>query len=137
MRRRTPRACPEFLTVSRPGEPPSHEDDHGSPGGHQRACHRSAGTCREPLSDLRGTPRVPTPLSGFAHDLIIDVANVARDSRPPAGGSGRGLIGLRERIAIYGGSLEAGPRPGGGWRVRATVPLDPAAEPVSLEGIPA
>jgi signal transduction histidine kinase len=71
------------------------------------------------------------------HDLIIDVANVARDSRPSDGGSGRGLIGLRERVAIYGGSLEAGPRPGGGWRVRATIPLDPAAEPVSLEGIPA
>jgi signal transduction histidine kinase len=69
-----------------------------------------------------------------AHDLIIDVSNVAGDSGPSAGGTGRGLIGLRERIAIYGGSLEVGPRPGGGWRVRATIPLDPAGEPVPLEG---
>jgi signal transduction histidine kinase len=72
-----------------------------------------------------------------AHDLIIDVSNVAGDSGPSASGTGRGLIGLRERIAIYGGSLEAGPRPGGGWRLRATIPLDPAAEPVFIEGVPA
>jgi signal transduction histidine kinase len=72
-----------------------------------------------------------------AHDLVIDVSNVVGGSGSSAGGTGRGLIGLRERIAIYGGSLEVGPRPGGGWRLRATIPLDPAAEPVSLEGAPA
>ena len=72
-----------------------------------------------------------------AHDLIIDVSNVAGDSGSSANGTGRGLIGLRERIAIYGGSLAAGPRPGGGWRVRATIPLEPAAEPVCIEGVPA
>jgi signal transduction histidine kinase len=74
-----------------------------------------------------------------AHDLIIDVSNVAGSSGPSAGGSGRGLIGLRERIAIYGGALEVGPRPGGGWRVRATIPLEQAGAPalVSFEGAPA
>jgi signal transduction histidine kinase len=47
--------------------------------------------------------------------------------QPPAPG-GRGLIGLRERIAIYRGELDAGPRPAGGWQVRAKIPLEPVAD---------
>ncbi|MBO0802935.1 MAG: sensor histidine kinase [Nocardiopsaceae bacterium] len=39
---------------------------------------------------------------------------------------GHGIIGMRERAALCGGSLEAGPVPGGGFRVTATLPLHPA-----------
>ncbi|WP_349258281.1 sensor histidine kinase [Stackebrandtia sp.] len=47
---------------------------------------------------------------------------------PPVGGAdrgaGRGLMGLRERVAVYGGDLDARGRLGGGWRVRARIPLE-------------
>jgi signal transduction histidine kinase len=42
-------------------------------------------------------------------------------------GSGNGLRGMRERAAAVGGSLEAGPRAGGGWQVTASLPVDHAA----------
>ncbi|MFH8445592.1 sensor histidine kinase [Streptomyces sp. NPDC018026] len=41
-----------------------------------------------------------------------------------AEGNGRGLIGLRERLAVYGGTLHTGKRPRGGYRIRAVVPLE-------------
>jgi signal transduction histidine kinase len=41
-------------------------------------------------------------------------------------GAGRGLIGLRERVGVYGGDLDARRRLGGGYRVRARIPLERA-----------
>jgi len=60
-------------------------------------------------------------------DLVIEVTN---DAPPPGtlpgagGGSGTGLLGLAERLRLYGGTLETGRRVGGGFRVRARMPLD-------------
>ncbi|MFF0449242.1 histidine kinase [Streptomyces sp. NPDC004609] len=47
-------------------------------------------------------------------------AGAAGDHTPPA--EGRGVTGMRERAALYDGTLESGPLPGGGWRVRLRLP---------------
>jgi signal transduction histidine kinase len=56
----------------------------------------------------------------------VDDDGAGAAGRRPSGG-GHGLLGLRERVAALGGRLQAGPRPGGGFRVVATIPLDGAA----------
>jgi len=57
-------------------------------------------------------------------DIVVEVADAgaAGPVAAPVPGAGRGLAGLRERARLYGGELEAGPRPGGGWLVRARIP---------------
>jgi signal transduction histidine kinase len=68
----------------------------------------------------------PTAITVFVDDEgPASSASEARATPDPIpGGTGHGLVGMQERLAAVGGSLEAGPkRPGPGWRVYATIPV--------------
>jgi signal transduction histidine kinase len=64
----------------------------------------------------------------YRDDVVeLDVSDTGRGASVASLG-GQGLSGMRERAAVYAGEVEAGPRPEGGWRVRArlNVPREPA-----------
>jgi signal transduction histidine kinase len=60
---------------------------------------------------------------------MVEVSDDGRGSVPLAGSSqGAGTIGMRERVALFGGELRVGPRPQGGYAVRVRLPIS-AEEP--------
>ena len=62
----------------------------------------------------------------FADQLGVTVTDDGRGASAALSavpGTGRGTTGMRERVAAAGGKLSTGPRPGGGYRVHATIPL--------------
>jgi signal transduction histidine kinase len=74
-----------------------------------------------------GPARAQVTIRYRDQDVMVEVTDDGRGVGAPAGdgraGSGHGLIGMRERVAAFGGDLEVGPRPGGGFRVAARLPL--------------
>jgi signal transduction histidine kinase len=73
-----------------------------------------------------GPARVIVSVGYRPADLEILVSDDGRGpDGPAAGDGGQGIIGMRERAALLGGELSAGPRPGGGFQVRARLPLRP------------
>ena len=87
---------------------------------------------REALTNaLRYAPGTPTRVTVAAapDGLELTVENDP-PAAPPAGpsiGGGNGITGMRERARSAGGDLDAGPLPGGGWRVRAALPAPVSA----------
>jgi signal transduction histidine kinase len=83
-----------------------------------------------------GKPRTRVSVDYRDGDLFVEVVDTGPPiaaAGPTLPGTGRGLLGLRERMALYGGELDAGPGQDGGWLVRARIPADPlpAGPPVS------
>lgn len=77
------------------------------------------------LKHAPGT-RVCVRVNRDPHALIVDVENgppLAHLPPPGLGGGGHGMLSMRERVRVYGGSLQAGARPDGGYAVRAVLPL--------------
>ncbi|MFJ3758526.1 sensor histidine kinase [Streptomyces sp. NPDC090080] len=67
--------------------------------------------------------RVSVRLGAAAVDVeVVDDGRPRPRPRTALPGTGNGLTGMRERAALLGGSLRAGPLDGGGWRVHATLP---------------
>jgi signal transduction histidine kinase len=74
-----------------------------------------------------GPARVVLSVEVAGDRVRIDVADDGLGGSP-AGSAGRGLVGMRERAAAVGGTVTAGPGPGGGWRVTAELPLAPVPQ---------
>jgi signal transduction histidine kinase len=71
-----------------------------------------------------GGARAVVTLRYCDDELAVEVADNGRGG--VATGHGHGLAGMRERVGIFGGSFEAGPRSGGGFAVRASLPFEGA-----------
>jgi signal transduction histidine kinase len=72
-----------------------------------------------------GGARTLLTLRYGAEAIEVEVVDDGKGQPANGDGSGRGLVGMRERVALYNGRLEAGPRAGGGFRVWARFPLGP------------
>ena len=103
------------------------------PAGLELAAYR---LIQEALTNVRKhapTSRAKVRLCYEPDRLRIEVSDdggpsdAVRDSARNASGLGHGLIGMRERVQLYDGRMQAGPMPGGGFRVEAVLPLSVAA----------
>jgi signal transduction histidine kinase len=84
---------------------------------------------QEALTNVRKhagrTATATVRISYGAHELVVTVTDDGRGAATALSGigAGQGLIGMRERVEIYGGEFSSGPRPAGGYAVRAVLPI--------------
>jgi signal transduction histidine kinase len=82
-----------------------------------------------------GARRATVTVTAAGDALVVmvddDGAGSAAAGSGSSNGAGQGIVGMRERARALGGTLEAGPLPEGGFRVRASLPVE-----VSPTGVP-
>lgn len=76
------------------------------------------------LRHAKGASRVTVTLVNASGQALVHITDDGAATGSGPHGAGRGLIGIRERAATHGGSVTAGPLPGRGWRIEATIPLE-------------
>ncbi|SFF28308.1 Signal transduction histidine kinase [Flavimobilis marinus] len=88
--------------------------------------------CQESLTNVlkhAGPDPAVTVLQQWnAASVVLEVADDGRGAAATSDGAGHGVLGMSERAAMFGGTLVSGPRPGGGFRVRLTLPLPDRSE---------
>ena len=98
------------------------EGDRGrAPAGIELAAYR---VVQEALTNVRRHApgaRARVRVSFEPQELVVEVENPLSDG-DGTNGNGHGLIGMRERVSLYGGAFDAGPRPDGTFRVSARIP---------------
>ncbi|MCG8967715.1 MULTISPECIES: sensor histidine kinase [Streptomyces] len=105
------------LTVEVEGEPPR------LPPGTDLAAFRIVQEALTNVVRHSGSRRARVHLARDGGTLRLRIDDDGPATGADAGGSGNGLAGMRERAAALGGTIEAGPRPDGGFRVLASLPL--------------
>lgn len=72
------------------------------------------------LRYARTSPRIDVSIKRSGGEVVVTVENVTGDGSAPLPGSGKGVIGMRERAAVFDGTVHAGPTTTG-WQVRASL----------------
>ena len=102
-------------------------DRRKAPAGIELAAYR---VLQEALTNVRrhaaGAP-ARVHLSFEPAELVVEVENPLVDAQLATDGGGHGLLGMRERVSLYGGTFEAGPRPNGTFKVSARIPYETGA----------
>ncbi len=85
--------------------------------------------CQEALTNVLKHagphPNVAVMLVWRSESLVLEITDDGRGASTLSDGAGHGVVGMRERATMFHGTLTAGPRPGGGFRVRLELPLPP------------
>ncbi len=87
------------------------------------------------LKHAAGPTRISVAIAYQPDSVTVDVHDdgARRHVQPEARTAGHGLTGMRERAAVYGGAVSAGPDPAGGWRIHADLPMTTPA-PATASG---